>query len=107
MLHSHVINHWKEEIRRCVDRLIFSCNALRVITCSAASATMGTYRVGPLLVAYYHFISSNTRQTKIALRCNNESELEQLESTARTLNVCAQSIYDAYVLNYHTLKEVP
>ena len=37
------------------------------------------------------------RQTKIALRVDNEEELDTLEAMARSLNLCARSIHDAYV----------
>lgn len=35
------------------------------------------------------------RQTKVALRSNDEEELETLEAIARSLNLCARSIHDA------------
>ena len=37
------------------------------------------------------------RQTKVALRVDNEEELDTLEAMARSLNLCARSIHDAYV----------
>lgn len=35
------------------------------------------------------------RQTKVALRANDEEELDTLEAIARSLNLCARSIHDA------------
>lgn len=34
-------------------------------------------------------------QTKVALRVDNEEEMETLEAMARSLNLCARSIHDA------------
>lgn len=37
------------------------------------------------------------RQAKIALKVNSEEKLLELEAIAKSLNLCARSIQDAYV----------
>ena len=46
------------------------------------------------------FISSllNNRQAKIAVRCDSEDQMLELEAIAKSLNLCARVIQDAYVL---------
>jgi peptidyl-tRNA hydrolase, PTH2 family len=50
----------------------------------------------PQLVKHWERIG----QAKIALRCDSEDELLLLQATAQSLNLCAQSIQDAYVFPY-------
>ena len=52
-----------------------------------------TYRYGFLLL-----LILKCRQAKIALKVNSDDQLLQLEAIAKSLNLCARSIQDQYVL---------
>lgn len=45
----------------------------------------------------FFYYSSDASQTKVALRGSSEDELDTLEALARSLNLCARSIHDAWV----------
>lgn len=45
----------------------------------------------------YLILGNRCRQTKVTLRCEREEELLLLEAQAKSLNLCARSIQDAYV----------
>ena len=52
----------------------------------------------------HRFIQSlrlRSRQAKIALKANSEDQLLELEAIAKSLNLCARSIQDQYVLFSH------
>ena len=52
-----------------------------------------TYRHGFILL-----LISKRRQAKIALKVNSVDQLLELEAIAKSLNLCARSIQDQYVL---------
>ncbi|ETW87519.1 hypothetical protein HETIRDRAFT_308236, partial [Heterobasidion irregulare TC 32-1] len=58
-------------------------------------ATLACYKslskFNPALVRHWEW----TGQTKVALRCSNEAELDSLQRQAKSLNLPAQSIRDA------------
>lgn len=65
-----------------------------------ASQTLGANGVSPVsvLVDCVRPTTSHGRQTKVALRCSDEEELLLLQAKAQSLNLCARSIQDAWVL---------
>ncbi|KAH8120554.1 peptidyl-tRNA hydrolase PTH2-domain-containing protein [Phellopilus nigrolimitatus] len=62
---------------------------------AAQHATLACYKAlsktNPSLLRHWE----RTGQSKVALRVNNEEELDTLEAVARSLNLCARSIQDA------------
>jgi len=65
------------------------------IAAQCSHATLACYKAlklsNPSLLRHWE----RTGQTKIALRCDSEEDLETLEATAQSLNICARSIFDA------------
>lgn len=56
----------------------------------------GKYKPSSLLLVTHSSIVSS--QAKIALKGTSEEQLLELEAIAKSLNLCARSIIDAYVL---------
>lgn len=70
---------------------------------ASASAALGAYRVKSLLSHAVHHPSFQTgRQAKIALKASSEDDLLELEAMAKSLNLCARAIHDAYVRTSHS-----
>ncbi|PAV21896.1 PTH2 family peptidyl-tRNA hydrolase [Pyrrhoderma noxium] len=65
------------------------------IAAQCAHASLACYKAlrtsNPVLLRHWE----RTGQTKVALRVDNEEEMETLEAMARSLNLCARSIHDA------------
>jgi hypothetical protein len=63
-----------------------------------AFESLGTYRVCRLSDARLAAEFDAFRQAKIALRGDSEEQLLELEAMAKSLNLCARSIQDAFVV---------
>ncbi|KZV77611.1 PTH2-domain-containing protein [Peniophora sp. CONT] len=65
------------------------------IAAQCSHATLACYKAlvnkNPKLVKHWE----RTGQAKIALKCNSEDQLLELEAIAKSLNLCARSIQDA------------
>jgi len=65
------------------------------IAAQCSHATLACYKAltksNPSLLRHWE----RTGQTKVALRCDSEDDLDLLEASARSLNLCARSIHDA------------
>jgi len=65
------------------------------IAAQCSHATLACYRAlaksNPSLLRHWE----RTGQSKVALRCDSEDDLDLLEASARSLNLCARSIHDA------------
>lgn len=70
------------------------------VSFDTARAALGAYRVGrscSYMLLNVYSTSLIHRQAKIALKVKTEDEMLELEAIAKSLNLCARSIQDAYV----------
>ena len=71
---------------------------MSLLTSLVASKTLGKNWVSPKNIPRAaSALHAPSRQAKIALKANSEDELLELEAIAKSLNLAARSILDAYV----------
>lgn len=67
--------------------------------CITVTPSMGKQWVGLAVLCRLGAYADHS-QTKIALRCSDEEELLVMQAQAQSLNLCARSIRDAFVVSH-------